>query len=76
MTQIFSTQIASVSFAKEQLIRLETLLAENVGVAEIRQGDRVIRYDDLLKQYSYWESRVATEEGSRPRSMNINLGNF
>ena len=64
------------SFSEDQLARIETLLAENVGVASVTVGGRSVSYDDLLKQYDYWQARVARANGTRPRVSHINLGGF
>jgi hypothetical protein len=62
------------TFAEDQLERLETLLAANVGVSSVSVDGVSVSYDDLLKQYDYWRNRVAREEGTRPRIAQINLG--
>lgn len=64
------------TFAEDQVTRLETLLASNVGVAEVVVGNTRVKYDDLLKQYDYWKAKVARESGSRPRAAQINLDGF
>ena len=64
------------SFAEDQLARLETLLAENVGLASVSVGGRSVQYSDLLKQYDYWQAKVARENGTRPRVSHINLSGF
>ena len=43
-----------MSFATEQLERIETLLAENPGVKSIAIGNTNVAYEDLLKQYQHW----------------------
>ena len=46
--------------------RLETLLAENVGVSTVTVGGRSVGYADLLKQYDYWQARLrANRERAR-----------
>jgi hypothetical protein len=65
-----------MSFASDQVERLETLMAENPGAKMIVVDGEQIQYDDLLKQYDYWKSRAAREEGTRPRAMSIDLGGF
>ena len=64
------------TFAEEQVERLETLLASNVGVKSFSIRGREVTYDDLLEQYQFWKSKVAREQGTRPRVAQINLGGF
>jgi len=64
------------SMANGQVERLETLLRANVGVKVITVGNTTVTYEDLLKQYDYWKSRQAREQGKRPRAAQINLSNF
>ncbi len=63
------------TFAEQQVERIEELLAENVGVASVSVGGESVTYADLLKQYDYWQSRVAREQGLRPAAAQINLSN-
>lgn len=64
------------TFADSQVTRLQTLLAENVGVKSITVGNTAVTYEDLLKQYDYWMGRQAREQGKRPRAAQINLSGF
>ena len=64
------------TFSEDQIARLETLLAENVGVSTVTVGGRSVTYADLLKQYDDFKSRVAREQGTRPRVSHINLSGF
>jgi hypothetical protein len=64
------------SFAGQQVEKLQTLLSANVGAKSITVGNTAVSYDDLLKQYDYWKSRQAREQGKRPRAAQINLSNF
>ena len=64
------------TFAEQQVTRLETLLAKNVGVRAITVGNTSVTYEDLLKQYEHWKGKVAREKGTRPRASQINLGGF
>lgn len=64
------------TFAESQVERLETLLAQNVGVRSINVDGVSVTYDDLLKQYDYWKSKFAREEGTRPRVAQIDLSGF
>jgi hypothetical protein len=65
-----------MSFASDQLAAVQTLLQQNVGVEEWRHEGRMVRYADLLKQYSYWQGLVNTESGTRPVVSEINLSGF
>jgi len=63
------------TFAEDQVERLETLLAANVGVSSVSVDGVSVSYDNLIKQYDYWKSRLAREDGTRPIVAQINLGN-
>ena len=65
-----------MSFADQQVDRLQTLLSSNVGVKTITVGNTAVTYEDLLKQYDYWKGRQAREQGKRPRAAQINLSGF
>ena len=65
-----------MSFASNQVSRLETLLQQNVGVQSVTVNGHAVTYDDLLKHYKYWKSRQARENKTRPRSAQIYLGGF
>ena len=62
------------SFAAQQVARLETILAQNVGVASISVDGVNVSYNDLYEQYLLWKSRCARENGQRPRAAQIYLG--
>jgi hypothetical protein len=64
------------SFAANQVARLEALLAQCVGVQSITVDGQTVTYDDLLRHYQVWKSRQARENGTRPRTAQINLGGF
>ena len=65
-----------MSFATEQVARIEALLAENPGVKTVVVGNTTVTYEDLLKQYDYWKGRADREAGLRPGAKQINLGGF
>lgn len=65
-----------MSFATEQVERLETLLAENAGVQSVNVDGQQVTFADLVSQYDYWKSRVAREEGTRPRTFSVDLSSF
>lgn len=56
-----------MSTATDMVTALETALAENVGVVEIRTSDgRTVRYDrdQALKELNFWEQRAQMEAQS------------
>jgi hypothetical protein len=65
-----------MSFATEQLERIETLLAENPGVKTIAVGNTNVTYEDLVKQHEYWKNLVDREAGRRPGAKQISLSGF
>jgi hypothetical protein len=65
-----------MSFATEQIARIETLLAENPGVKSVVVGNTTVTYEDLLKQYQYWKNLADREGGRRPGAKQINLSGF
>jgi len=67
---------SSMSFATEQIARIETLLAENAGVQSVVVGNTTVTFDDLLKQYDYWKNVADREAGRRPGAKQINLSGF
>ena len=65
-----------MSFATEQIARIEILLAENPGVKSVVVGNTTVTYEDLLKQYEYWKNLADREAGRRPGAKQINLSGF
>ena len=65
-----------MSFATEQIARIEALLAENPGVKSVMVGNTTVTYEDLLKQYDYWKNLADREAGRRPGAKQINLSGF
>jgi hypothetical protein len=64
------------SFAANQVARLETLLQQCTGVQSVTVDGQTVTYDDLTRQYNYWKSRYARENGRRPRVAQIYLGGY
>ena len=64
------------TFAELQVTRLETLLAEAVGLQSVAVNGTVTSYADLLKQYDYWKARVARENGTKQRIVRLDLSGF
>ncbi len=55
--------------AREQIARIQTLLAENPGVKSAVVGNTTVTYEDLLKEYEYWKNLADREaDGDRARS--------
>jgi hypothetical protein len=71
-----SATMEDMSFATEQIARIETLLAENPGVKSVIVGNTTVTYEDLLKQYEYWKNLADREAGRRPGAKQINLSGF
>jgi len=65
-----------MSFATEQVTRIETLLADNPGVKSVTVGNTAVTYEDLLKQYDYWKNVADREAGRRQGAKQINLRGF
>ena len=65
-----------MSFATEQIARIEMLLAENPGVKSVVVGNTTVTYEDLLKQYDYWKNVADREAGRRSAAKQINLSGF
>ena len=65
-----------MSFATEQIARIESLIAENPGVKSVVVGNTTVAYEDLLKQYDYWKNQADREAGRRPGAKQINLSGF
>lgn len=61
------------SFAETMVTKLETLIASSAGLKSVSVDGEAVTYDDLLKQYDYWKSRVARESGARPRVAQVDL---
>lgn len=65
-----------MSFASDQLARIEALLARNPGVRQIVAEGVTVQYDDLLAQRRHWQKEVDRESGSRTTILPISLGGF
>lgn len=66
-----------MSFASDQLERIEALLARNPGVRQIAvDGGVTVSYDDLIAQRQHWKKEVAKEDGGRSPIVPISLGGF
>lgn len=65
-----------MSFASSQVSRIETLLQQCVGVQSITVDGQTVEYDDLIRQYNYWKTRQARENGTRPMVSQFYLGGY
>jgi hypothetical protein len=63
-----------MSFATEQVARIETLLADNPGVKSVVVGNTTVTYEDLLKQYDYWKNLADRETGRRASTLERGTG--
>lgn len=64
------------TFAELQVERLETLLAEAVGLKTVVVNGTTTEYADLLVQYQFWKSKVAIESGAKQRIVRLDLSGF
>ena len=65
-----------MSFASDQLARIEALLARNPGVRPISVDGVTVSYDDLIAQRKHWQKEIAKEDGGRSPIVPISLGGF
>jgi len=63
-----------MSFNSDQVKRLQTILAENVGVQSVMVNGQSVSYADLEAKLDYYENKVARENGTRPRVFTVELG--
>jgi hypothetical protein len=59
--------------------QLQTVLENKGGVVEVRFENRTIKYSGALEitnALRYWEARLARADGSRPRVMHQDMGDF
>lgn len=64
------------TFAETMVTKLETLLLANAGAESVSLDGQAVTFADLERKYDYWKSRVALEQGTKPRVASINLGGF
>ncbi len=64
------------SFASQMVAKYETLISQCVGVASINVDGQQVEYVELERQYLFWKSRAARENGSRPRVAQHYLGGY
>jgi hypothetical protein len=66
-----------MSFASNQVARIETLLTQLVGVTgPVTVDGQTVTYGDLKKEYEYWKRRQARENRTRPITAQIYLGGY
>jgi len=63
------------TFAETMVTKLETLLTASVGLQSVNVDGRAVTYQQLRGEYDYWKSRVAREQGTRPRVAQVDLSN-
>lgn len=62
------------SFAEQQLARIEATLAALAGAKSMTIDGRVVTFDDLTAQWTFWSKRVAAATGTgRPLTSQIDL---
>ena len=66
----------SPTFEAQMVTKLQALLLGNPGATEIDVDGQRISYADCVERLKYFERRVAIQNGTRPRTGNVNLGNF
>ena len=72
---VFETN--QLAFAREQLERVQCLIAESTGLDEITGKDgKSIKFTDLLKQRDYWQGEIRGGSGARPVASRIDLSGF
>ncbi len=64
------------TFAETMVSKLETLLAENLGVQEITVDGVTTKYVDLLAQRDDWRRQVTQEQGKRSQILSVDLSGF
>ncbi len=63
-----------MSFAAQMVAKYEALLLANAGMTSVNVDGGQVAYADLEAKYSFWKSKLARENGSRPRAAQIKLG--
>lgn len=63
-----------MSFASDQLTRIEAVLAKTSGAKSVNVDGVSISFDDLIAQRKHWQQEVANEAGSRSVLVGISLG--
>lgn len=56
--------------------KLEALLLEAAGLQSIAVNGTTTTFTDLTKQHEFWKSKVAREQGLKPRLTRIDLSGF
>lgn len=62
-----------MSFASDQVARLETLMAANPGAQQVTIDGQTVNFRDVRADWEFWKGRVAKEGGNR-RTKQIKLG--
>ncbi len=69
----------SVTQIQTIIDQLYDVASQKGGVLEVTFDGRKIKYDtinEVTKAIKFWESRLARVNGTRPRAMQHDLGNF
>jgi len=61
------------TFAEEMVEKYRTLLADSAGLKTVTVDGQSVTYGELEERLRYWESRVGSESGRRPRAATIKL---
>ena len=61
------------TFAQQMVEKYRTLVADNAGLKSVTVDGQSVTYGDLERLLEHWESKVAAEQGRRPRAATIKL---
>lgn len=64
------------TFAEQMVSKLETVLLESAGLKTVSVSGTVTTFDDVQRQYEFWKSKVAREQGRKPRLVRVDLSGF
>lgn len=65
----------SPTFSEQMVTKLQGQLLAMGGLRGFGVGGESAQFESLKTELAYWESRVAREQGTRPRVMQIDLSN-
>lgn len=63
-----------MSFAAEQVTRLEAIMAANPGASTVTIDGQTVSFADLEKRWQFWKNEAAKAAGGRRRVSQIKLG--
>lgn len=64
------------TFNAQMVAKLQSLLLANVGAQSVSVDGQAVTYADLVVRLEQFETRLAAEEGRRPRVFQHDLGGF